>query len=78
MAATCSRAQRLLGRQSADGTPRQLADLFCRQARRRIAAEFRALCDNDDRHVDAVAEQVLTGKLRWLETGIINEPEPAA
>ena len=77
MAATCSRAQLLLQRQPADGTPRQLADLFCRQARRRIAAEFRSLCCNDDRHVDAVAEQVLTGKLRWLETGIINEPEPA-
>ncbi len=78
ISATCSRAQMLLSRQPQDETPRPLADLFCRQARRRIAAEFGGLSRNDDRQIDAVARHVLDGRMRWLEAGIINEPEPSA
>ncbi len=76
MAAVCSRTHMLLRRQPEDQTPRQLTDLFCREARRRIADEFRGLRDNDDRHIDAVANDVMAGRMRWLETGIVNEPEP--
>ena len=48
-----------------------LADLFCRNARRRIAGNFRAMWRNDDDRKYRVARQVLDGKHRWLEEGVI-------
>jgi alkylation response protein AidB-like acyl-CoA dehydrogenase len=47
-----------------------LADLFIRQARRRVDALFGALFSNDDDTNYAVAQQVLEGRHRWLEEGI--------
>lgn len=62
------------GRQTKDTTDRdasQLADLFCRQARGRIAEHFRAAARSETRRGRAVAKKVLTGQLRWLEDGIV-------
>jgi alkylation response protein AidB-like acyl-CoA dehydrogenase len=50
----------------------QLADLFCRQARRRADALFAALFDNDDDAAYALAQDVLAGKLTWVEEGVID------
>ena len=47
-----------------------LADLFIRQARRRVEALFGALFSNDDDLNYAVAQQVLEGRHAWLEEGI--------
>ena len=47
-----------------------LADLFIRQARRRVDALFGALFSNDDDTNYALAQQVLEGRHRWLEEGI--------
>ena len=70
MAATCSYA---LEQQSKQGgsTPIELADLFCRQARRRIRRHFSELWCNDNRRVNALAKRVSAGDMRWLEEGII-------
>jgi alkylation response protein AidB-like acyl-CoA dehydrogenase len=51
---------------------RELADLFCRQARRRVAALLRDLFDNDDVDAYALAQGVLGGRFEWLEEGVLD------
>ncbi len=46
----------------------ELADLFCRQARRKIKRLFADLWSNDDARKYKVAQGVLTGRQQWLET----------
>jgi hypothetical protein len=50
----------------------QLADLFCRQARRRADVLFAELFDNDDDAAYEVAQDVLAGKFTWDEEGILD------
>ncbi|MBF9130858.1 acyl-CoA dehydrogenase family protein [Plantactinospora sp. S1510] len=49
----------------------ELADLFCRQARVRIAALFRALWENTDSVDAAAAKRILAGRYAFLEQGVI-------
>src|SRR3954447_9502510 len=49
---------------------RGLADLFCRQARRRADVLFHALWANDDDAGWATAMKLLDGRYTWLEEGI--------
>jgi hypothetical protein len=49
-----------------------LADLFCKQARRRADALFAEVFDNDDDAAYALAQDVLAGKLTWVEEGVID------
>ena len=71
MAAVCSRAQAMTRSQPADQSPLELADLFCRLARRRITQLLRMTCDNDDRQSYRTAQDVLGGRFAWLEEGIL-------
>ncbi len=48
----------------------ELADLFIRQARRRVDALFGDLFSNDDDANYKLAQQVLEGRHTWLEEGI--------
>ncbi|MEV4274885.1 acyl-CoA dehydrogenase family protein [Actinoplanes xinjiangensis] len=68
MSAVCVRA-----RAERDDRPegRELADLFCRQARLRVEARFAALWDNTDRLDVTAAERVLAGRYAFLEEGVI-------
>jgi alkylation response protein AidB-like acyl-CoA dehydrogenase len=50
----------------------QLADLFCRQARRRADVLFDAIFDNDDDQTYGLAQDVLDGKFTWAEEGVID------
>ncbi|HEY8370895.1 MAG TPA: acyl-CoA dehydrogenase family protein [Thermodesulfobacteriota bacterium] len=68
MAATVSHAHALAGRPEGERA-RTLADLFCRNARRKVAALFRALWRNDDARKTRVAADVVAGLDRWLEAG---------
>jgi hypothetical protein len=52
-----------------------LADLACRQARRRIEATFARLFDNDDQATYGVARQAMEGRFAWLEEGVIGIKE---
>ena len=72
MAATCSRA-RALARTDPKAGPKaiELADLFCRQARSRIAEKFAHLWKNEDTRAYRVAQDVLKGEHRWLERGMV-------
>ncbi|MBR43066.1 MAG: hypothetical protein CME18_01435, partial [Gemmatimonadetes bacterium] len=49
-----------------------LADVFCRQSRRRISARFRSVFRNDDIATYEVAQSYLAGDLTWLEQGVIS------
>ncbi|HEX5760477.1 MAG TPA: acyl-CoA dehydrogenase family protein [Thermoanaerobaculia bacterium] len=91
MAATVARADALrrAGRPEAEKAV-ELADLFCRGARRKVASLFRDLWRNDDVRKYKTALRVLAGDHAWLEEGILGlddqlrepvgplaEPEPA-
>ncbi len=71
MAASCSKAQAMAQVQPSEQSPVELADLFCRMARRRIALAFQQLHENDDRQTIRVAHDVLEGRVAWLEHGIL-------
>ena len=45
----------------------ELADLFCRQSRRRIETLFEALWHNEDTRNYKAAQRMLEGRYRWLE-----------
>ena len=50
----------------------ELAELFCRQAKRRVEALFGELWDNEDDANRAAAARLLDGRYRWLEDGIVD------
>lgn len=70
MGASVSRAHALwaAGHPEAEGA-REMADLFCRTARRRVKGLFRSLWSNDDPERRRVAADVLAGRHAWLEAG---------
>jgi alkylation response protein AidB-like acyl-CoA dehydrogenase len=79
MSAACVRAQ--LEATDAAGTERgaaarELAALFCTQARLRAEDLFCQLWSNTDDADSALAWHVLTGRYRWLEDGIIDPSIP--
>ena len=71
MAAALSRAQ-ALRRAGAAEAPKavELADIFCRGIRRRIAELFRGIGSNDDVAKYRTARQLLDGEFEWLEKGL--------
>ncbi len=78
MSASCSRAQMLQTSKSAEdraqGSPaKDLADIFCRLARRTIQDRFRSLFRNDDVAVYRTAQRVLSNELVWLKEGLIRD-----
>src|SRR5216683_2256645 len=76
MAATCARAEALRARDPAAGARAvRLADVFCRQARRRVRAKFSGLRRNEDVPTYKLAQEILAGEHRWLERDIVELPE---
>ncbi|ADI38623.1 uncharacterized protein Mb0897 [Waddlia chondrophila 2032/99] len=71
MAATCSYAVMKHRENPSDHTAIDLADYFCRMAKRRVLGRYRSLTDNEDRAANALAKKVMDDQLRWLEEGII-------
>ncbi len=50
----------------------EIADLYCTQARRRAEQLFARLWHNDDTASYAAAQQVLSGRYRWFEEGVLD------
>jgi hypothetical protein len=75
MTSACVRAEKLRRARPDDASPVTLADLFCRQSRRRVRASFAGLFANDDAATYRVARQVLDGRFAWLEEGVIGMKE---
>ncbi len=74
MASVCSRAQHLIEQHPASQGPQEIANLFCHQARSRLEQNFRNLFTNLDKPTYRLGRKVLNGRLKWLESGIVNEP----
>lgn len=74
MIATCVRAMRDTKRGIGNGTALELADTFCRAARRRAEANFAAIGANDDESNYRTARGVLESRYEWLEGGIVPAP----
>jgi len=71
MSAALSRAQAMRaahGPHAADAV--ELADVFSRMMRRRIAQHFRGIRSNDDVRKYRTARRVLEGSHLWLEDGL--------
>jgi alkylation response protein AidB-like acyl-CoA dehydrogenase len=75
MSAACVRAKQLVQQNPSDRTPEILADLFCRNARKTVRRLFADVFKNHDTMTYRVAQDVLAGKYKWLEHGIVNAPE---
>lgn len=70
MAATISHARSIRDAGGVEGKQAlDLADLFCRQSRRRVQQSFRALWSNEDAKLNSVAAQVMKGEDEWLLEG---------
>ena len=71
IASACTYAQTIAQEQPqrADQA-RELADLFCKQASRRVDELFSAVWSNDDDANYAVAKRILDGEHLWLEEGV--------
>ena len=69
MTAACVRAQMLARQGSKEAT--ELADLFCREARQRIAVNFHRFYGKNDAAIYKVSQHVLAGAHAWLEEGIV-------
>jgi hypothetical protein len=70
MSASVSQARQLKDAGSPEAAQAQeLADLFCRQARRRVKQSFAALWRNEDAELNKVAARVMKGEDTWLEAG---------
>jgi len=74
MASVCSHAQHLIRQHPASHGPKEIANLFCLQARRRLHLSFQTLFSNLDKPTYRIGRKVLKGRLKWLEAGIVNEP----
>jgi hypothetical protein len=71
--AACSRAYSMYQKDPANRGPVELASLFSRHARRRVAERFAAVFDNDDVATYAAAQQVIRNEHTWLETNMVRE-----
>jgi hypothetical protein len=76
ISAACSRAHLLVRKQPNQTGPRELADVFSRQARRRVNAKFDAIWRNDDDVTYQAARHVLDDHFLWLEQGIVRQEAP--
>jgi alkylation response protein AidB-like acyl-CoA dehydrogenase len=73
ISATCVRTQMLVADRAPEaGGAVELAELFCRGARRRVDRLFHELWANDDARDYAAAQRVLRGDYTWLEEGILD------
>ncbi len=71
MTAAVSKAMALEKENPSEKGPRELADLFCKEAKIRISVYFQGVCCNTDVAESKVAAKVLEHGYEWLEKGII-------
>ncbi len=71
IATSCSYAQHLTKNESQKKGVVELADLFCREARKRIEINFKEGQVNCDRENISIARRVMAQEFEWLETEII-------
>lgn len=70
MAASLAKAEYELGKDPQNQTPQELADLFCKNARQRIANNFKLVKNNHNSDFNKVADDLMAGKFRWMARDI--------
>jgi alkylation response protein AidB-like acyl-CoA dehydrogenase len=78
MTSVLSHAEFLISKNHDDQTPNQLADLYCKNARERIANNFRQIKHNHNSDFGKVAKSLMEGKFRWLANRDIYADFPPA
>ncbi len=76
MASCLSYAEYLLNENPEDQSPQDLADLFCKNARQRIANNFKAVGNNHNYMFRKIGDRLLDGKYRWLSFDIYSGLPP--
>jgi len=71
ISAACSRAVALVKQDPSSRGPIEMADVFSRQAARRVRSLFRQVFRNDDTATYRLAQEVVKGQHLWLEEGIV-------
>ncbi len=71
MASSLSHAEHLLKTKQGGPELQDVVNLFCKQARKRIAANFKQVCCNDNDAIATVSNHLFSGRLNWLVKGII-------
>jgi len=66
MAAVLANTEAKLAENPSDQTPQELADLFCKNARVRIAGNFKAVGKNHNGTYDRVTETLMNGEFSWM------------
>ncbi len=66
MAASLANAEAKLAENPSDQTPQELADLFCKNARKRIARNFEDVKKNHNKTFDKVTETLMNGEFAWM------------
>jgi alkylation response protein AidB-like acyl-CoA dehydrogenase len=70
MSAVCVRARMLYAADPHDASPVRLADLFCRDSRRRVRQLFHEVFHNSDAFTYRISQEILQARHTWLEKGI--------
>ena len=71
IAAVCSYAEHLTKNEKNKTNSLELADLFCREAKKRVETNFKENSANTDRQNLAVARKLMAKEFEWLENEII-------
>jgi alkylation response protein AidB-like acyl-CoA dehydrogenase len=77
MSAALANAESIMTRNPDDNTPNELADLFCKNARQRIAANFKAVKSNANKNYTQVARRLMDGDLEWMAFDTYGDLPPA-
>lgn len=77
MASSLAYAEAYLAQNPGDQSPQELADLYCSNARKRIAENFRAVKKNHNNKFNKVGSGLMEGRYRWLINDIIDDYPPA-
>jgi hypothetical protein len=73
MAAAVCHARQMLDDRRPDGEHAvEVADLFCRNSRRKVRRLFQDLWRNEDARKNQLAASVMKGEQVWLEKGAMN------
>ena len=73
MAATLAFVEHKLSENPSDQTPQELADLYCKNARTRIEANFRAVKHNHNSDYQKVADTLMAGDFEWMYSDIYGD-----
>lgn len=76
MASSLAMAESKLSANPNDQTPQEVCDLFCKNARQRIKANFHAVRDHHNSDYDSVTETLMKGGFEWMYNEGINLDTP--